>query len=67
MNVIKVKMARSFISSPKYRNQRLSQMNEQISHWVEKERYISTTRERDFCHTMQEMYLKRYQWYLKYD
>lgn len=67
MKTIKVKIARSFINSPQYRNQRLSQMNEEISHWVGKERYVSTTRERDFCHRMQQMFLKRYQWYLKYD
>lgn len=67
MKTIQVKIARSFINSPKCRGKRLSQMNEEISRWVEKERYVSTSRERDFCHKMQQMFLKRYQWYIKYD
>lgn len=67
MTTIQVKIARSFINSPKCRSKRLSQMNEEISRWVEKERYVSTARERDFCHKMQQMFLKRYQWYIKYD
>lgn len=64
MNAIEVKIARKAIASPEYRSKRMDQMNREIVYWVACESVSNTARQRGFCREMQQMFMKRYQYYL---
>ena len=64
MNAIHIKMARRAIASSEYRAKRMDRMNREIAYWMASEDASNTTVQRDFCRKMQQMFLKRYQYYL---
>ena len=65
MNERQVRMAKREIFSKDYRRRRMSAMSEKINHWMLNETTANTARYRDFCRKMQDMYYKRYDFYLK--
>lgn len=48
-----------------YKSARLDKYNNLIVHYFLREKTATTVTEKKFCRKMIEMYLKRYQWYLK--
>lgn len=65
MNAIHTKFARKTIESSEYRSKRMDRINREIAYWMACESASNTTIQREFCQKMQQMFLKRYQYYLK--
>lgn len=65
MNAIHTKLARRSIESSEYRSKRMDKINREIIYWMACESASNTIIQRDFCRKMQQMFLKRYQYYLK--
>lgn len=65
MKTFEVKIARSVIKSDSYRQKRMREMSLNISHWMISEGVSHTTTERRFCRKMKDMYVKRYNWYVR--
>ena len=64
MNAIHTKLARKSIVSSEYRVKRMDRINREIAYWMACESSSNTTIQREFCQKMQQMFLKRYQYYL---
>lgn len=64
MKTFEARLARKAIGSTNYKVKRMDQINREISYWISNEKNSTTARQRDFCREMQQMYLKRYQYYL---
>lgn len=65
MKTLEVKIARRLINSDHYRPKRMDEMSIQIAHWMTSEKVSRTTTERQFCREMRDMYVKRYNWYVR--
>lgn len=65
MKTIHVKMARMTIQSSEYRSKRMDKINREIAYWIACESASNTSIQRECCQKMQQMFLKRYQYYLK--
>lgn len=63
--VVKVKYIKKKIATEGYYGERLDNMNTEIQSWISSYKEANTKVERDFCHLMINMYLKRYQFYVK--
>lgn len=64
MNAIHAKLARKTIESSEFRTKRMDKINREIAYWMACESASNTTIQREFCQKMQQMFLKRYQYYL---
>lgn len=64
MNAIHTKLARKTIASSEYCSKRMDRINREIAYWMACESASNTTIQREFCQKMQQMFLKRYQFYL---
>ena len=64
MNAIHAKLARKTIVSSEYRPKRMDRINREIAYWMACESSANTTIQREFCQKMQQMFLRRYQYYL---
>lgn len=65
MKAIQIKLARKHIASPGYRTQRMEQINRRITEWITAENTSNSNKMRQFCRDNQQMYLRRYEYYLK--
>lgn len=65
MKAFEFKMARKAIASSEYKIRRMEQLHRTIAHWVSCEKSANTARYRDFCRNMQQVYFKRYSYYVK--
>lgn len=64
MKAIESRLARRAVGSSEYRAKRMDKINREIAYWMACESASNTTIQRDFCQKMQQMFLKRYQYYL---
>lgn len=64
MNAIHTKIARRTIGTSEYRMKRMDKINREIAYWMSSEDASNTSVQREFCRKMQQMFLKRYQYYL---
>ena len=64
MRELKTKIARRIIRDPAYLPKRMDVMNGRIVTWLESASRASTSKERQFCCEMANVYLKRYNWYI---
>ena len=64
---IRNEIARRTTTLPDYATRRLHDCHGEIVHYATLERTATTLAEKRFCHEMIEMYLKRYNWYLKWN
>ena len=62
---MKAQIARRTINLPDYKARRLDYCNSQIIYFCSKLRMANTITEKNFCRDMIEMYVKRYNWYLR--
>lgn len=61
----KARIARRTILLPDYKTKRMDSCHAEIRHYATLELSAKTATEKRFCRDMIEMYLKRYNWYLK--
>lgn len=64
MTPFEVKLAKRAIASSEYRSRRLDRIHREILYWVANEAVSNTSRQKQLCAEMQEMYIKRYKYYL---
>ena len=64
MIVFEVKIARKMIASSEYRAKRLDRIHREIVYWACNESVCNTMPQRQLCRRMQDMYVKRYKYYL---
>lgn len=64
MNPLELKIARKTIASRDYRARRMEKLNREIAYWMTCEATSNSSRHREYCRKTQQMYLKRYEYYL---
>lgn len=63
-NKLQSVLAKKIINDKSYRTNRMRLMFDNLIYWDNKEKLASKfSLEKEFCKKMQEMYLKRLQWY----
>lgn len=65
MTPVKVKIARREIERPDHAARRLQKLNLDICYFLSRRNAATTTTERRFYSDMLDIYVKRYNWYLK--
>lgn len=64
MKHFEIKLARKVIATPDYRTRRMERIGREIAYWIGCENTSHSARQREFCRSNQQMYLKRYTYYL---
>ena len=62
---LKVRYIRRLIQSNGYYLDRINNMNGQIQYWKRSKQHATTVTARNYCNMMINMYLIRYQYYIK--
>lgn len=65
LNTAKVRYIRRLITSKDYYLLRADRMNDKVHYWKDACNNTNTSIGRDFCNLMVDMYMKRYQYYIK--
>lgn len=65
MSKFRIEIARKTIGLKDYRTRRLDTCHANIVHFATLEQSAKTITEKRFCQDMINMYIKRYNWYLK--
>lgn len=65
INGMKVRYIKKKINSEGYPDERLNSINSEIKSWLSYHKEATTKVERNLCYTMLNMYLKRYEYYIK--
>ena len=65
MSKLKSEIARKTIGLKDYKTRRLDACHANVVHFATLERSARTVTEKKFCQDMIEMYVKRYNWYLR--
>lgn len=65
LNQIKIRYIKQTIMSDEYCIQRANDMNGQIQYWKRSKQHANTVTARNYCNMMINMYLIRYQYYIK--
>jgi hypothetical protein len=66
MKAIEIKIARKVIAQREYRIRRMDNIGRMIAYWIGCENSARLARQREFCRRNQQMYMKRYQYYLNH-
>ena len=65
LSTLKLKSLKKRVTAPGYSLLRLNEMNNKIQYWLLSLRETNTRAGREYCNMMVNMYLKRYQFYIK--
>ena len=62
---LKTKYIKKKIASEGYCDERLNNINSEVKYWLSYHKEATTKVERNLCYTMLNMYLKRYEYYIR--